>query len=308
MELQAAFGFSAMHLEGNSKRAELALKRSLLLASVLGDPHYELRLLSRLHLYHSRLGQFRTALEYARRCEPVARRIAVPLAIAEAHTVMGASRLFEGDCIGARRHLDAALVELPISEQIDAYHFGALDFRARVRIALAQALWLQGFPDQSLALASDTVEKVRTFNHPVTVCIVLVLAIRAFLWHRNLSIAERCVDTILETANQHSLLPYQAVARAMNGEIKISRREPASGVAELRGALETLHAIGYELQTSPFMMAVAKGLGRMGQYAGALAAADDAVAVVQRNGDLFILPELLRIKGTILFSAGEAGS
>ena len=97
MELQAAFGFAGMHLEGNNKRSEDALNRSLVLAEELGHLQYQLRLLSRLHLYHSRLGQFRTALEYAKRSEPVAREIADPMAIAEAHTVMGASRLFEGD-------------------------------------------------------------------------------------------------------------------------------------------------------------------------------------------------------------------
>ena len=161
MELQAAFGFAGMHLEGNSKRSEDALNRSLVLAEEFRDLQYQLRLLSRLHLYHSRRGQFRTALEYAKRCEPVAGEIADPMAIAEAHTVMGASRLFEGDCIRARRHFEAALIELPVSSQIDAFHFGAFDFRARVRIALAHALWLQGFPDQSLAMAQDSVDKAR---------------------------------------------------------------------------------------------------------------------------------------------------
>jgi predicted ATPase/DNA-binding winged helix-turn-helix (wHTH) protein len=307
MELQAAFGFAGMHLEGNSERSEDALNRSLVLAEEFRDLQYQLRLLSRLHLYHSRRGQFRAALEYAKRCEPVAGEIADPMAKAEAHTVMGASRLFEGDCVRARRHFEAALIELPASSQIDVFHFGAFDFRARVRIALTHALWLQGFPDQSLAMAQDSVEKARAFNHPVTMCIVLVLAARLFLWSRDFDCAQQCVERLTETASQNSLFPYQTVARAIKGELLVWRGEPASGVAELRAALEILHSIGYELQTTSFLMAMAEGLAMTGRHEVAVDAIDEAALAAERNGDLFILPELLRVKGTILMSARKPG-
>ena len=302
MELQAAFGFAGMHLEGNGASAGNALERSLMLAEKLKLPHYQLRLLSRLHLYHSRLGQFRTALEYAKRCEPVAREIADPLAIAEAHTVLGAARLFEGDCTSARRHFDAALVERPPSSQIDAYHFGALDFRARVRIALAQALWLQGLPDQSRMMTLDTVEAVRVFNHPVTVCIVHVLAIRTLLWISDFDSAAECLNRMSEAAEQNALLPYQAVARAVKGELLIAQGEPLSGVAELRAALRALKSFGYQLMNTAFMAAVAEGLALAGQHQAALEVADETIELIQRGGDLFILPELLRVKGSIMLA------
>jgi predicted ATPase/DNA-binding winged helix-turn-helix (wHTH) protein len=302
MELQAAFGFAGMHLEGNGAGARNALERSLMLAEKLKLPYYQLRLLSRLHLFHSRLGQFRTALEYAKRCEPVAREIADPLAIAEAHTVLGAARLFEGDCTSARHHFDAALVERPASSQIDAYHFGALDFRARVRIALAQALWLQGLPDQSRTMTQDTVEAVRAFNHPVTVCIVHVLAIRTFLWSRDFDSAAECLNRMSDAAEQNTLLPYQAVARAVKGELLIAQGEPLPGVAELRMALRALKSLGYQLMNTSFMAAVAEGLALAGQHQAALEVADETIELIQRGGDLFILPELLRVKGSIMLA------
>jgi predicted ATPase len=304
MELQAAFGFACMQIEGNTKRAEDALNRGLALAEDLGHLQHQLRLLSRLHLFHSRIGQFRTALEFARRSVPVADKIADPMAIAEAHTIMGASRLFEGNPAIARRYFEAALVELPISSQADVFHFGALDFRARVQVAMAQALWLEGLPEQSIAIARDSVDKAGLFNHPVTICIVHVLAIRAFLWNRNFADAERSVQKMTETADEQSLLPYQAVARAIKGELQICNGDPAAGVAQLRAALSSLHAVRYELQTTSFMAALAEGLAMTGQYAAALQAADDVIAVTEDHGDLFIMPELLRIKGAILILTG----
>jgi predicted ATPase/DNA-binding winged helix-turn-helix (wHTH) protein len=305
MELQAAFGFAVMHLEGNSTRSVGALERSLMLAEKLGNLPYQLRLLSRLHLFHSRLGQFRTALEYAYRFEPVAREIGHPLAMAEAHTYMGASRLFEGDSGSARRHFEAALVELPVSSQVDAYHFGALDFRARVRIALAQALWLQGLADQSLAIAEETVTQVRAFNHPVTVCIVLVLAIRLLLGAREFDAAGAYIDPLIEVADRNSLLPYQTVAKALRGELHVEQGNPIEGVVQLRAALGVLHTIRYEIQTTSLTMTMAKGLAAAGRHEAALDLVRETIEMIERRGDLYILPELLRVQGSILMSAPE---
>jgi hypothetical protein len=44
----------------------------------------------------------------------------------------------------------------------------------------------------------------------------------------------------------------------------------------------------------------------MGQHEAAIKAADETIAVIQNYGDLFILPEMLRVKGSILVSAHEA--
>jgi predicted ATPase len=67
-----------------------------------------------------------------------------------------------------------------------------------------------------------------------------------------------------------------------------------------------LQTVRYELQTPSFLTVVAEGLAMSGRYQAAITAADDAIAVIQQNGDLFTLPELLRVKGSILISANEA--
>jgi predicted ATPase len=64
-----------------------------------------------------------------------------------------------------------------------------------------------------------------------------------------------------------------------------------------------LHVLRYELLTTAFMTAIAEGLAMMGRFDEAIRAIDETIAVVERNGDLFTMPELLRIKGSIFFSA-----
>jgi len=151
-----------------------------------------------------------------------------------------------------------------------------------------------------MVLAQDTVEEVRSFNHPVTVCIVLVLAIRLYLWHGNFDEADQCANRMIETANQNSLIPYQAMVQATNGELLVRRGQPAAGIVHLREAVDTLHTVRYELHTSSLMTAFAEGLAMTGEHTAALEVIDGTIEAIKYRGDLFILPELLRIKGAML--------
>jgi predicted ATPase len=301
MELQSALGLSSMFTRGNSEQTGDALRRGFELSAKLDDLHNELRILGRLHIFHERIGDFRSALEYAERGEVVALRIGDPVGIAEAHSALGISRHLEGDCASARFHLDAASIELPASARIDTFHFG-FDYRNRARIALARVLWLEGYPDQAVTVARKTVAEAETFHHPVTLCIALIWAVSVFLWNGDLDEAERSIERFIDQADRYSLAPYQAVGRGVKGELLVRRGKPELGIAELHGALEALHELRYELLTTAFMTAVAEGLAMMRRPSDAIHAIGETIAVMERNGDLFAKPELLRVQGAILMS------
>jgi predicted ATPase/DNA-binding winged helix-turn-helix (wHTH) protein len=304
MELQAALGLALMFTRGNSEQAGDALKRGLVLAGELGDLHNELRLLGRLHIFHERIGDFHSALEFALRGEVVAARIADPVGIAEAHSALGISRHLEGSGARARFHLEAATAELPVSPRINTFHFG-FDYRNRARITLARVLWLEGLPDQAVVVARQTIAEAETFDHPVTLCIALIWAVQVFLWNGDLDVAEAHIDRFIEQADRYSLAPYQAVGRGVKGELLVRRGQPEAGITELRAALETLRPLRHELLTNSFSTTIAEGLAMMGRLDAARGAIDEVIALIGRRGDLFVIPELLRVKGTILASARE---
>jgi len=302
MQLQTALGFSSIFTRGNDDSAGRALKRALELAARLRDSRYQGALLCRLFVYHERMGDFRAGLEYAGRVEAVAREIGDPEGIAEAQIIFGTSCLHAGYLAKARAKYEAAMGKLPVAPRTDTYHFGSLNFHLGARNSAARVLWLQGFPDQAVATARETSEKACAFNHLVSDCIALVWGMRVFLWNRNLDDVERCVASLLEHAERHSLMPYHTLARGMAGEILIRRGQPEAGIAQLRNALERLHGLRYELQTTSLMIAIADGMALAGRPLEADKAIDEAIAVGERNGDLFMMPEALRIKATILMS------
>jgi hypothetical protein len=72
MHLQAAQGVSLMFTRGNSEAARVALNQSLAIAQQRRDAPNQLQLLSLLHMFHHRIGDFKTTLHYAKRSSVVA--------------------------------------------------------------------------------------------------------------------------------------------------------------------------------------------------------------------------------------------
>ena len=82
MHLQAGLGISSMYTMGNSEQSHAALMRGLELAEKLHDPVNQFRLISQLHSFHRRAGNFDRMLAVAQRSEAVAKEMADPIGIA----------------------------------------------------------------------------------------------------------------------------------------------------------------------------------------------------------------------------------
>jgi predicted ATPase/DNA-binding winged helix-turn-helix (wHTH) protein len=305
MTLQAALGVSLMFTKGNSGQVRTAYMRGLELAEALDDRLNQLRLIGRLHIFHERAGEFHNALVFAQRGEAVAAGIGDPVGIAAAHSMLGISHHLMGDQAAAQMHLEAVLAQPAASQRIGTMYFG-FHHRNRARIALARTLWLRGFPDQAVRVARETVDEAAGIGHPVTLCIALIWAVSVYHWIGDLPRAEESIERFIAHANRHSLAPYYAVGLGVKGELSVKRGDAEEGVDMLRRALEALHADRYELLTTAFNSTLAEGLARIGRMDEALATIDETIALVERSGDMFNLPELLRIKGEFLVSTGAA--
>lgn len=304
IELQAALGLTVMFTESNSDEARIALERGLAMAEELGDLPHQLRLVGRLHLFHYRTGDFRTALGFAKRSEAIAEQMADPVGVAAAHSLLGISHHLMEDLNTAYKHLDAALVLLPVSRNINALHFG-VDYRNRAGICMARLLWLLGFPDQAADVARRTVDEAECLDHPLSLCIALVWAVTVFLWIGNWEAAETYIDRLVAHARSRSIVPYPDAGTGVRGYLAIMRGDAETGIPLVRSSLEELHRHRYHLLTTALHSAMAEGLLMRGARDQALNTVENALSLVQRNGDLFNVPELLRIKGDILASSAQ---
>jgi predicted ATPase len=301
MHLQAALGVSLMFTRGNSEAARVALNRSLAIAEEHGDEPHQLQLLSLLHMFHHRIGDFKTTLHYARRSSTVSATISVPAAVALAHSLLGSSLHHIGDLDGARVELEAALRGGPGYQRTSTIYLD-FDHYNYAGVALARTLWLQGHPDEAVERARQSVEDAASMGHPVPLSRALVWAVSVFLWTGDLQSADEHTDRLIAHAESHSLGPYLAVGDGYKGALAIRRGDARDGVERLQRCLDVLHAAHYELLTTAFNSALVEGLAAVGRFAEGLPLIDETIRLAEANGDMSYMPELLRIKAGLLLA------
>ena len=305
MRLQAALGMSLMFTRDNGDAARDALNRSLHIAQACDANANQMLLLGPLHMLHFRRGEYRSALQFAKCGTTAAARLADPAATALAHCITGISLHSMGELASARAELEATLRDEPTSERSRTLHLG-FDYYNWAGMALGRTLWMQGYPEQAVERVRRTIENAQALGHPVTLTLVLHWAAAVYLWVGDLDAAETHIDWFLSRAQTHSLGPYLAVGQGLKGELAIHRGDAARGVPLLEKALQSLHAARYELVSTAFNLALARGLIAIDRTIEGRLVIDASIRAVEVNGDLGFMPELLRIKSQLLPRTADA--
>jgi predicted ATPase len=303
MHLQASLGFSSSQMHGESNVVSEALNRSLAIAEERGDTAHQAGLLNMEHIFHARRGDLRTSLEYARRCGAIAETSDDLAVKALAHAMLGRALQVTGDLRGSRAELDSLMRTLSQSPRGPALL--GYDPHYHSYIALARTLWLQGYPTQALELAHQAVEASEAMGHPAALALVLAGAATISLWAGDLDNAQHHTDLSLCHAEANAMGPLVAIGKARKAEFAILRGDTRAGVKELQATLQRIHAVRHEVLTTEFNMALAEGLLVVGKSKESLTLIDESIQRVEVSGEMFYMPELLRVKGGILLSMGE---
>jgi predicted ATPase/DNA-binding winged helix-turn-helix (wHTH) protein len=301
MHLQAGLGISAMHMHGGSDGARLALNRSLAIAEERGDVLNQAGLLGMLHMFHFRSGDFMTALHYAKRCRTVSATVEDPAAVALSHSILGRSLHLMGDHSGARKELEALLKHWSSTLRTSTIYLG-YDRHYRAGIALARTLWLQGYPAQAVERAHQAIKGAERMDHPASLVVVLAWAASVFLWTGDLRGAEEYIEQSISLAESRSLGPLVAVGQGRKGELAVRRGHTEEGIESLRTSMEKIHGVRYELLTTEFNISLVQGFAAIGRLAEATTLINETIQRVETNGDVSYMPELLRLKGSLLLS------
>jgi predicted ATPase/DNA-binding winged helix-turn-helix (wHTH) protein len=302
MHLQANLGACSMHMYGQSDPARAALDRGLAIAEARGDVRDQVELISTLTMFHTRAGNFKTALHYAKLGQALAGTVADATAIALAYSVLGRSLHYTGDHNAARAAFEASLQywsSLPGTSDV----YLGFDHRILVSIGLARTLWLQGHPAQAVARMRQTIRDAERRDNPVfSLGFALFWAPELFLWVGDLRSAEEYADRLILNGETHIRRHERAAGRGYKGALAIGRGDARAGAEDLQGCLERLHAVGYKMLNTAFKLFLAQGLIATRQSDQALTLIDEAIGMVEENGDLLYMAEALRVKGKVLLS------
>ncbi|UFW48214.1 MULTISPECIES: ATP-binding protein [Bradyrhizobium] len=301
MRLQAALGYSLMFTRGGGNEARAALDRSLSIAEVRGDLTYQMWLLSALNIFHFRGGNRELTLQCAKRSLAVAEALGDPAAFALAHFVLGNSLYLTGDLRGAQAEFETAIENRSRAQRASKVYFG-FDVAAPAAMGLASTLCLQGYPRQATEQAHLILEDARHIKHSITLSLTLIHAVLLFLWTGDLETAEKVTDWYISNGRAHSLALQVLVGRGIKALLAISRGDSQIGVDTLQNCMQELRAARYGMMASPFNLSLTEGLAATGRFDEAMSVINDGIQLVERNGDLIYMTELLRVKGVLLLS------
>jgi len=305
MELQAALGLLLMFTRGNSNAAEQAMLRAREVAATLGDHGSQLRVLGRLHIFYLRIGDYASSLALAEEAIEVAAKIGKPEATGMAASMAGLSYHLLGDQRRAREELEKALRLGAPSKRCYTIHDG-FDHRNRTGQALARALWLLGYPDQARHWARHVEAEAARLEHPVTSCVAMVWTLCIRVWTGDLDEATEVLAQFRKMAEVNAFDPYMVASPGIRGTIAIRRGETGEAIGWLEESQARLQAMRYELVTVSFEIARTEGLMLDGEHERALALVEGTIAQCRKSCDGISLPELLRLKASILKSLGDA--
>ncbi|MCS3980219.1 hypothetical protein R3F74_36050 [Bradyrhizobium japonicum] len=298
MRLQAGLGVSSSQMYGETDAVNDALNRSLAIAEARGDTAYEAGLLNMQYIFHGRSGHFRILLDYAQRCHGLAERSGDLAIRTLAHSALGMALQFSGDLGGSRRELESLMGILSHAQQGSVLL--GYDPHYRSIVALARTLWLHGYPDQAADRAREAVKASEAMGHSAALALVLAGAGTVFLWRGDLEAAQHYVDRSYSLAEANAMGPLMAIGRCRKAELTIRRGDVRQGVDDLRAGLKPIHAARHELLTTEFNMELALGLLTLGRAGDGLILVNDAIDRANGSGEMFQMPELLRVKGKLL--------
>lgn len=295
---------AGMFTRGNQPDVRAAIDRGLELAKALGSRDHELRLLSGLNIFQSRVGDVRGLMESAQRAVPIAESLGTAGALSMADWMLGTAFHLHGDQQTAHRHCEAAL-RRPVTSggHLDAFGY---DQRIRGLIILLRILWLRGYPEQAARLSHGIIAEAERRDQPIALCIALIYTANVAIWARDLDVADDRVERVIECATAHSFEPYRAVGLAMRGELLVLRGDFSAGIAALQPAIEILERERHRVLTTGFLRSLAEALSLSGREVEARAALDTAFAHAQENGEYFQMPDLKRARGELALRASMA--
>ena len=307
MQLQASLGVASMHIQGPGEAALAALNRSLAIAEAHSNILSQVMMLWTLSLFNVRQAEFKLALEHAKRAHAVAGTIEDPDATALAQSALGRALHFVGDYTGARSELEAALRHWSSTHRT----YLGIDEHILAGVVLMRTLWAQGFPAQAVERARQTLKDAKLSSNPATLAVTLSWSPGVLIWLGDLRSAEQHVDWLIPHAEAHSLAPNLHVGRAYKGILAIYSGNPQAGVQVLQDCLKHVHVRNTQFsmvlrqRKADFSIALTQGLIAIGRVDESIALIDETISRIEESGELYLLPEALRMKGCAILASPQ---
>jgi tetratricopeptide (TPR) repeat protein len=216
----------------------------------------------------------------------------------DAYFSLGLSLIERGEVIAAQ-----AVCEHGIALDTRPLHGMAASGRTAIdpgvmgRIFVAWPFWVRGYPEQALCKGAEALALAQALANPLVRSQALVLVAWLHQYRREIPAMQEQVEAAMALASEHAYIQQWAWGMVLHGWADPDRM---AGLTQMRQGLDTLLASGTVL-FRPYLLALfAEGHGALGQLAEGLHILDEALGLVEKNGQRLHEAELYRLKGELL--------
>ena len=311
MRLLAALGASTP--EASEMLAAFTGLRDM--ARRLADVDYQLRALWGLYFYYIAIGRFRAAQPLALEFHALSLRGSDQDDQMFGKSMIAVAEHYVGDQVSARSQLEHLLTQgalgdrrLDVVRFRDVVRFG-MDFRLLVKVFLARVLWLQGFSDQAVRMAEQSLREADATGHAILQCFVLAIASCAIaFWVGDWVAAARHTARLVELSRQRALPHWAAFGARFERVLVIRAGGLDGGSRKQTSGQDEMAAPNFSFRSLSGLTQLAEALGQAGRIAEGLAALGTGA---EQFEDSCFSPELIRLKGELTMQQnmpGAAGS
>jgi len=307
LRLLAALGGALWYTRGSVPEMTSTWQSVLVAAEEIQNIEYQLRSLLGLWSDKINRGENRASLAVAERFERIAVNSDDSADSLVADRMIGYSLYLLGELTPARTRIERVLSGYVVPGNRSHIVRFQFDQRILARVALANVLWLQGFPDQAMCVAEANIEEAIEIDHALSLIYVFAKsACPLALLVGDLEKAQSLVTALLEHPGRQFSAPWDRWGRCFEGVLLLKRGNVAQGVRVLGSMLSDFPENAFHMHYIAFLGELAEGLARAGEIAAAVSTIDQALNASRRCEENWCVAELLRIKGEIVLRGSGA--
>jgi tetratricopeptide (TPR) repeat protein len=255
-----------------------------------------------LRTYHTLRAEFATAQEIAEELLSAAARHDDPELTMRGHWALETIFLHQGKFTQALEHYDKALALYdPKRHRDDAFTY-VQNPSVAMRCFAAWALWFVGLPDQALARIQEAVVLARESSDPHGLAQALFFAAIVHQLRQEEEKAQENAEAAIAVCRERGLVLYQAMATTSRGWALVLQDRQDEGFEQLGEGLTNHRLTGAEVILPHFLGLLVEAFGKTNQVDEGLRILEEALEVVQRNGEAYYQAELYRLKGELLLA------
>jgi TOMM system kinase/cyclase fusion protein len=306
LALLLALGAPLMSVHGYANpEVEKTYARARELAHVAGAQADIFPAMQGLWQYYFVRGMLPASRELGNQLLEIADHCANPTFLLLAHRSIASSAFLQGDFETCRAHAQAGLGIYDVREHgLLAMRTGQ-DPGVAHGVYLAWALWMLGYPDQSLTRVSETIELAKRLNHPMTVAYALCFAALIRNHRGDHADAHELSQTALDITVPNKFALWTAWSKMQRGWAMAGMKDYEQGIPLMKEGLEGWKNTGARVGFTFFPVTLAEMYLHAGQYSEAARLLEDAAPMVGKNDEHFYEPELFRLKGECCLSGAS---